>query len=120
MPPSSPVRMTKSPWIVPARARSSATDGPRCTLAGTANGKSSTDIFRARRSRRAKRGEIVLKSLVVAGLLVPAAVSGLVAQEPPGKEGSSNMHVVAHIPMGSHVRTGDVEIEQELSRPYAY
>ena len=41
-------------------------------------------------------------------------------QYPPGHAGSSNMHVIAHIPMGSHVRTGDVEIEQELSRPYAY
>ena len=51
-------------------------------------------------------------------LIYCAAVA--TAQEPPGKEGSRNMHVLAHIPLGSVVRTGDVEIEQELSRPYAY
>ena len=48
------------------------------------------------------------------------ASSARAQQYPPGHAGSSNMHVIAHIPMGSHVRTGDVEIEQELSRPYAY
>ena len=59
----------------------------------------------------------MLKTLLAIELLVP--VAGF-AQEPPGKQGSPNMHVVAHIPMGSNVRTGDVEIEQELSRPYVY
>src|SRR5947207_15055499 len=54
---------------------------------------------------------------VVAVLAVPATAA---AQFPPGKEGSANMHVVAHIPRGSGYRTADIEIEQELSRPYAY
>src|SRR5687768_16548488 len=30
------------------------------------------------------------------------------------------MHVLSHVPQGSNWRTGDVDIEQELSRPYAY
>src|SRR3989441_5926169 len=41
-------------------------------------------------------------------------------QLPPGKQGSSNVHVIAHLMDGSNYRIGDVEIEQEVSRPYAY
>ena len=37
-----------------------------------------------------------------------------------GGRASSNVHVVAHIPRGAGYRTGDIEVEQELSRPYAY
>src|SRR5262245_20231264 len=60
----------------------------------------------------------LILSLGLMWLIVGAERS--IAQEPAGHEGTPNMHVVAHIPMGSKVRTGDVEIEQELSRPYAY
>ncbi len=42
------------------------------------------------------------------------------AQYPPGTQGSANLQVVGHVPRGAQYRTGDVEIEQELSRPYAY
>ena len=34
--------------------------------------------------------------------------------------GSSNIHLVAHIPLGSFFRTADGDLEQEPSRPYAY
>src|SRR5579864_9002606 len=44
----------------------------------------------------------------------------LVAQHPPGQQGSSNVHIVSHLPLGGELTVGDVEIEQELSRPYAY
>src|SRR5215510_4734761 len=37
-----------------------------------------------------------------------------------GQQGSRNMHIVAHIPMGGRLANSDVEIEQELSRPYVY
>jgi len=60
------------------------------------------------------------RSLTTAAMLLGVPLVVMVGQEPVGKQGSSNMHVIAHIPLGSHVRTGDVEIEQELSRPYAY
>ncbi len=42
------------------------------------------------------------------------------AQYPPGFQGSSNMTVVAHIPTGGSFHANDLEIEQELSRPYVY
>ena len=50
----------------------------------------------------------------------------------PGTQGSSNVRVMSHIPLpgggtkgvpilgGIEIRTADVELEQELSRPYAY
>ncbi len=56
------------------------------------------------------------------GLLV--AVSAATAQytEPAKNKvgGSSNVKVLGHVPLGGFFRTMDVEIEEELSRPYAY
>src|SRR5439155_25460448 len=34
--------------------------------------------------------------------------------------GSSNIHVVGHLPLGYYRTTADIEMEQELSRPYVY
>jgi hypothetical protein len=34
--------------------------------------------------------------------------------------GSANVHLVAHIPLGGQFRVSDADLEQELSRPYAY
>src|SRR5262245_6574757 len=42
------------------------------------------------------------------------------AQHPPGQQSSSNIHVMAHIPLGGDFSTPDIEIEQELSRPWVY
>ncbi len=39
---------------------------------------------------------------------------------PPGERGSSNMHVMSHIPLGGMTSVSDIEIEQDMSRPYAY
>lgn len=59
-----------------------------------------------------------MRLLLIAFLaLAPARVS---AQHLPGKQGSPNMRVMAHIPLGGDFSTPDIEIEQELSRPYAY
>src|SRR5258705_19926 len=44
----------------------------------------------------------------------------LSAQYPAGHQGSSNIKVVGHIPLGREYTVGDVEIEQELARPYVY
>ena len=66
----------------------------------------------------------VFGSLAVVSLLT---VSPLVAQayrpDPaPGEQGSSNIHVVGHLPLNvaAPFNTSDIEIEQELSRPYVY
>lgn len=34
--------------------------------------------------------------------------------------GSPNVHLLSHIPMGGFFATADIEMEQELSRPYVY
>src|ERR1051326_6501355 len=62
--------------------------------------------------------------MTLAALLAPA-VAGAQAFPPdagyvPGSEGSSNIKVVSHIPLGRMFTMTDVEVEQELSRPYAY
>src|SRR5689334_16939152 len=38
----------------------------------------------------------------------------------PGGQSSRNIHLLAHIPLGRGFTTTDLEIEQELNRPYAY
>ena len=65
-------------------------------------------------------------------VLILATVTGLMAvgpvraQKAPGEQSSRNMHVLSHIPVGrgpnksGYQEILDVEIEQELSRPYAY
>ncbi len=53
-------------------------------------------------------------SLALIALGVPSLAG---AQSIAGKQGSANIKVVSHLPMG---RVTDIEIEQELSRPYAY
>ena len=56
-----------------------------------------------------------------AGTLVVLLAGGHAnAQHPPGLQGSSNVTILSHIPLGGPFSGGDVEIEQELARPFAY
>ena len=38
----------------------------------------------------------------------------------PGERGSANIQVLSHIPLGTEWSISDIEIEQDLDRPYAY
>ena len=38
----------------------------------------------------------------------------------PDKPGSDNIEVVAHLPLGPRLSVADIEIEQELHRPFVY
>src|SRR4051812_27369692 len=38
----------------------------------------------------------------------------------PGQQRSTNMKLMSHVPLGAALSVADIEIEQELSRPYAY
>src|SRR6185295_18956708 len=38
----------------------------------------------------------------------------------PGGQGSGNIHVAAHVPLGRMFTVTDIDVEQELSRPYVY
>ncbi len=62
-----------------------------------------------------------LRALAAALLcvLMGAGAGRLGAQEAPGPRGSPNIEVLAHLPLGGPTTVSDLEIEQELSRPYA-
>ena len=64
-----------------------------------------------------------LRPLAV-GLLMMGVMATYVpqasAQWTAMKRGSDNIDVVAHLPLGGRVSAADNDIEQELSRPYAY
>ena len=71
-----------------------------------------------------------LCTLAVAALLVAAPPSAG-AQRMPGAAtphvsqgpkigGSENLEITSHVPLGGFFRVTDVEMEQELSRPYIY
>ena len=38
----------------------------------------------------------------------------------PGQHYSPNVHLVTHVPLAGPMKVSDLEVEQELSRPYAY
>ena len=50
-------------------------------------------------------------------VLSPAETS---AQYAPGEQGSDNVEIVAHVPLAGALQVADIEIEQDLERPYAY
>ncbi|HEX7051098.1 MAG TPA: hypothetical protein VF188_12895 [Longimicrobiales bacterium] len=65
------------------------------------------------------------KTLIVAALAALTVLAGapaeLAAQYPQVvQRGSSNIEVVSHLPLGPRLNVADLEIEQELSRPYVY
>src|SRR5258708_5373580 len=64
---------------------------------------------------------------IAGAVLWATAASGAWAQTPstpviPGTKvgGSANVHVLGHIPFGAAFTSTNLEIEQELSRPYVY
>ena len=50
-------------------------------------------------------------------VFLPDAAAG---QWTPIKPGSDNMEVLGHVPLGPQLSVADIELEQELDRPYAY
>lgn len=57
-------------------------------------------------------------SLALCGL-APLTAAAL-AQHPAGQNHSPNLELVAHVPLGAPSSVADIEIEQELDRPYVY
>ncbi|MBI4503378.1 MAG: hypothetical protein HY700_19750 [Gemmatimonadetes bacterium] len=58
-----------------------------------------------------------IAALLLVGSVLPSVLAG---QRSPGAQGSRNVRVLSHLPLGRIFTVSDVEIEQELSRPYAY
>ncbi len=57
-------------------------------------------------------------SVVVAALVATSGTAA--AQYPAGQHHTPNMRVISHVPLGAANTVMDLEIEQDLSRPYAY
>ncbi len=60
----------------------------------------------------------VVTILVALGLAT--AVQNLKAQEGNASRGTPNVEVLSHVPLGGAMTVADVELEQEMHRPYAY
>ena len=65
-----------------------------------------------------------LRASLIAALLflsIPVTGTGVDAQQwTPEKPGSDNIEVLSHLPLGPRLNVSDIELEQEISRPYAY
>src|SRR5713101_4486021 len=51
---------------------------------------------------------------------VPSSYNPMRSLKEPHIGGSNNIHVLGHLPLGYYMSTADIEMEQELSRPYVY
>jgi hypothetical protein len=63
-----------------------------------------------------------LRTLAAASLIAVSAAPLQAQQVPwsPLQRGSDNMEVLGHLPLGPRLSVADMEVEQELDRPYAY
>ena len=59
-------------------------------------------------------------ALAVAVVGLSLAASGAAAQVEVVERGSGNMEVLGHVPLGPRLSVADMDVEQELDRPYAY
>src|SRR5713101_5199137 len=56
----------------------------------------------------------------VAAAFVALGNAPAFGQYPAGQHFSPNVHLMAHVPLAGAQKISDIEVEQELSRPYAY
>ncbi len=66
------------------------------------------------------RTRVAALAPTLAGVTLLWLASAVAAQENAEKRGSDNIEVVSHLPLGGPGSVSDVEIEQDMSRPYAY
>ncbi len=59
-------------------------------------------------------------ALALAAVFLHVFARGASAQATPLKRGSENIEVLSHIPLGGWRTTADIDMEQELNRPYVY
>jgi hypothetical protein len=79
---------------------------------------------RTESGRRAESIGRMLAACALAALLAaagtPRSADGQAQHPRPGQTGTPNLHVVAHVPLAGYLQVADIDIEQELSRPYVY
>ena len=64
----------------------------------------------------------VARLAAVAALAAVATLAphGLLAQATPLQRGSDSIEVLGHLPLGPALSVSDIDVEQDLARPYAY
>ena len=70
-----------------------------------------------------KVSQMNINSWIVAFTITLLFSSPAIGQEVPWsplKRGSDNMEVLGHLPLGARLSVADMDVEQELHRPYAY
>jgi len=63
---------------------------------------------------------VTMTALVAMMLGVTHRAAAQTRHPAPGQEGTPNVHLVSHIPLGGPLHVTDIDIEQELARPYVY
>ena len=61
-----------------------------------------------------------ITAFILAAALLPTASSHAAQQWTPEKRGSDNITIVSHLPLGPARNVADIELEQQMDRPYAY
>lgn len=69
---------------------------------------------------RTTRDTVRSTILMAIGLLVLAPGAASAQAWTPLRRGSDNIEVVGHLPLGARLTATDIDLEQELDRPYAY
>ncbi len=64
--------------------------------------------------------EALIFPFAVVAIVLVATNGALAAQWTADKPGSDNIELVSHLPLGADLSVSDIEIEQDMSRPYAY
>jgi hypothetical protein len=69
-----------------------------------------------------RRSGVAVLGLTALALPALAAVPAPVEAQPwtPLQRGSDNMEVLGHLPLGHRLSVADMDVEQEMDRPYAY
>ncbi|PIQ60401.1 MAG: hypothetical protein COV99_11555 [Bacteroidetes bacterium CG12_big_fil_rev_8_21_14_0_65_60_17] len=82
------------------------------------------DTITIMKSMNTTRVALLSAALLLLGSGLPALAQLGIEQPPhpppPGERGSPNITVLSHIPLGAAGSVSDIEIEQEMDRPYAY
>lgn len=69
---------------------------------------------------RIHRSFASIAAFLLVGVGLSVGTTDVAGQEAPPEFASPNIEVVAHVPLGAPNSVADIEIEQELDRPYVY
>ncbi len=63
---------------------------------------------------------MLLRPFLITAVLIALSLPATAQEWSPLKRGSDNIEVLGHLPLGPAQSVADMDVEQELDRPYAY